>query len=357
MKRLAHLLDRDVLVTLVMLLLGVILLIDPLCLVAHADPLGLGAGLVFAGVLSPGQARVIDPILSNVAQGYRDPGFVGHNLFPSVPVQVSGGQVIEFGAEDFKLYNARRAPGSNTKRVEFGYLGKQYSLFNESLEGKVPDEISRDAARVPGINLGTRAVNKVMKILRRGLEVEQAGVALNATNYDANHKLALSGVTKWTASTGTPLPDIEDGKEAIRASIGIRPNVLLCSAVGFNALRYHASVVDKFKYTTPDSITEEMLARLLRLDRVVVGESIYYDETAAANKDIWGNNAVLAYVALGSMDQEEPSYGYTYTMEGHPMVEEPYRDRNAKSWIYPVTYERKPVLSGMTAAFLFQNPA
>ncbi|CAK0772392.1 hypothetical protein WCLP8_4870007 [uncultured Gammaproteobacteria bacterium] len=54
---------------------------------------------------------------------------------------------------------------------------------------------------------------------------------------------------------------------------------------------------------------------------------------------------------------EEPSYGYTYTMKGHPMVEAPYYDNNKRSTIYGVTFERKPVLTGQCAGFLINAPA
>src|SRR5690606_18773494 len=103
------------------------------------------------------QVRVIDPILSNVAQGYRHPERVGFALFPRVPVKQRGGQIIEFGRESFKRYKTRRAPGSNTKRVQFGYEGKPFALVQDALEGQVPWEHMQDANQVPGIDLGTQA--------------------------------------------------------------------------------------------------------------------------------------------------------------------------------------------------------
>ena len=74
-----------------------------------------------------------------------------------------------------------------------------------------------------------------------------------------------------------------------------------------------------------------------------------------AFSDVWGPDAVLAYVPQQASSMEEPSYGYSYTMDGHPLVEQPYYDNNAKSWLYPATYERAPVISGMEAGYLFQN--
>lgn len=301
-------------------------------------------------------ARVIDPILTNVAQGYRNSDFVGNVLFPRVPVMASGGQIIEFGKEAFYQYNLRRAPGGRTQRINFGYLGKPFSLLQDSVEVPVPREHLRDAAVVPGINMGNRAVGLGMKVVTKSLETDQAALATTAGNYDANHKLALAGATKWSVATGTPTADINTAREAIRSSVGVYPNVALLSAVAFNAAINNPNVLSRFQYTSSDVVTEEMLAKLWNLDKVVVGKAIGMTDANVAS-DIWGNNAVLAYVNLGSENAEEPSYGYTYAMEGNPLVEQPYWDASTKSWIYPVNYERAPVLSGITSGFLIQTPA
>jgi hypothetical protein len=99
-----------------------------------------------------------------------------------------------------------------------------------------------------------------------------------------------------------------------------------------------------------------MLAAIFDVERVIVGKAVVSDDKGAMT-DVWGNNTVLAYVPTTPSGMEEPSYGYTYTMEGHPLVEQPYYDNNAKSWIYPVTYERAAVIAGVTSGFLIQNPA
>ena len=62
------------------------------------------------------QARVIDPILTTVARGFKHPGFVADRLFPRVNVNARGGNVISFGREDFRLYNTRRAPANLISR-------------------------------------------------------------------------------------------------------------------------------------------------------------------------------------------------------------------------------------------------
>ncbi|MCL2790116.1 MAG: major capsid protein [Desulfobulbus sp.] len=298
--------------------------------------------------------RVINPILSTIAQGYLQADLVGSALFPRVPVEISGGQILEFGKESFKLYNARRAPGGSTKRISFGYLGKPFALTIDSLEAPVPREFLRDASVMPGLDLGERAVNLVMRSLLLALEVAQATLATDPAQYDASHKITLAGVSKWSDPASDPIAQMESYKEAIRQSVGIRPNTLLLSAQAFSAAKTNAKIREQFKYTTADSLTVDMLARVFDLKRLVIGEAVLSDD-AGTISDVWGNNAVLAYVPEVPTSMEVPSYGYTYTMNGHPLVEEPYYDNNAKSWVYGVSFERAPVLSGITSGFLIQG--
>lgn len=301
------------------------------------------------------QTRLIDPVLSNVAVGYTNAQFVGSKLFPRVPVQISGGQVLTFGKEAFQTYSLRRAPGAATKRIGFGYLGDHFALVEDSIEAKVPREQMRDASVVPGIDLGTRAVNLAMRVVTLGLEVEQAGVALNAANYDANHQVALAGTSKWSDPSATPVTQMDEYKEAVRGSIGIYPNKLILGPKAFVALRNNPAIIDRFKYTSAESITPAMLANLFDIEQVIVGRAVTADD-AGNFSDVWGNNAVLAYAPDDPSGMEEPSYAYTYMMEANPLVEQPYWDPNQKSWIYGVTMERKPVQTAGGAGFLIQNP-
>lgn len=302
-----------------------------------------------------GQVRVIDPILTTVALGYQPPQNVGNYLFPRVPVQVSGGQVLEFGKEAFVLYNSRRAPGAATKRIDFGYAGKPFALVPDSLEGKVPREYLRDAAKVPGINLGSRAVRVVLNAMLLGLENDQAQLARTAANYAAGSTVALAPGSRWSDAGTTPTVDVLNGMEVVRETIGMYPNTAIISPKAFKALQTNASITDRFKYTSHESITTVMLQGLWDLERVFVGKAIYADPNGGAMTDVWGTDVVLAYVPLQASSLEEPSYGYTYAMDGNPMVEQPYYDNNPKSWIYPVTYERAPVLSGIAAGYLIQT--
>lgn len=303
-------------------------------------------------------AAVIDPILSTHARGYRNMEFVADVLFPRVTVPNRSMRVIRFGKESFRMMNTRRAPGADKKRVQYGYASDPISLVQDALEGVVPVEHQEEAMSVPGIDLGQGAVNMVLDVVDLGLEYDSAQLARTAANYDVNHKLTLTSTARWTNAASTPLADVQAGAEAIRRSIGRYPNTLVLGPTVFNALRNHAAVKEQFKYTSKDSITADMLAAYFDVKRVVVGKAVYLPETAADTAlatDIWGDDAILAYVPETGNTYQVPSFGYTYELMGYPQVEAPYFVRSNDSWIYPIKTERKPYLVGAEGGFLFTD--
>ena len=298
------------------------------------------------------ETRAIDPILTEVVQGYRETGLVGEALFPRVPVTASGGRILAFGKESFQRYNTLRAPGAATKRITFGYLDEPYALSIHSIEALVPREMQRDAKEVPNIDLASRSTKLVMSVLLKELEAEQAAQGTNPANYDDDHKEELTGAQKWSEVTSKPTEDIEDAKEAIRKTVGVRPNVMLLSPEAYRALKLHPTIIDRYKYTTHEVMTTSLMQAHFEISKIVVGDGIWADAKGKF-KDTWSNCAILAYVPPIPNSMEEPSYGYTYTMEGHPLTEEPYYEDNIKSHVYGVSFECAPVIAGMQAGFLF----
>lgn len=311
------------------------------------------------GNMTGAQARVVDPILTTVAQGYQNAEMVANYLFPVVPVEQRGGKIIQFGREDFRAYNTGRAPGTNTKRVQYGYLGNPFALESHSLEGAVPFEIMQEANAVPGIDMGRIAVAKTQNIILLSSEVAAATLATNAANYGANNKVTLAGTSQWSdyaSGISDPSKDIEAAKEQVRSQTGKRANTVLLSPKAFNAVKQHPKIIDRIKFTGRDSVSTDILANLWGVARVVVGDAVYEDAATNLLADVWGKDVVVAYTEIGTLaDAGLPSYGYTYRLRGYPLVEVPYMDRSAKLWAYPVNDERAPVLAATGAGFLIKN--
>jgi len=302
------------------------------------------------------QTRVVDPVLSEIAQGFLQPELVARTLFPLVSVVAYGGKVIEFGKESFRLYNTKRAPGANTKRVQFGFEGKPFSIQPSALEAPVPRERMRDAEQVPGVDLARRAVNLTLRALNLEHENTAATIARDPASYGADNKVALAGAARWTDGGSDPLGDISLGQEAISDQVGIEPNRMVLSNKAWRALRVHPKLIERIKHTTRDALTLEMFANLAEIDEVVIGKAKIASGFEDVFSDVWGTDAVMGYVNTNpSPQQEEPSFAYTYVIEGHPLVENPYWDDNSKSWIYGVSFDNSPVLAGMEAGYLIQD--
>ena len=106
------------------------------------------------------------------------------------------------------------------------------------------------------------------------------------------------------------------------------------------------------------TVTLELLKTVFGVRHIFEGGAVAAGDSGAFG-DIWGDDAILAYVSevqgTAMANHEEPSYGYTYLIDGNPLVETPYWDPNSKSWVYGVSYDNSPVLSGMTCGYLIQN--
>lgn len=303
-------------------------------------------------------AAVIDPILSTHARGYRNSAFVYPSLFPIVTIPNRSMRVIRFGKESFRMLNTRRAPGAEKKRVQYGYASDPVALVQDALEGVVPVEHQEEAESVPGIDLGAAAVNMVLDVVELGHEYGAATLARNAANYDANHKLTLVGADRWTDPASDPKADFDAAKEAVRRSIGRDPNTFTLGPTAGNALKNHPKIKEQFKYTSKDSITDQMLAAYFELEKVIVGKAVYLPEgadDAAQATDVWGDDAILAYVPTTGDNYQVPSFGYTYELRGYPQVEQPYFERKTDSWIYPTKAERQTLITGAEGGFLFKD--
>ncbi len=303
------------------------------------------------------QTRVVDPVLSNVAHGYSNQELAGQHLFPTVHIPATGAKIMKFGKEGFVLYATARAPGSRTARVQYGYATDPVSLRQDALEAQVPRERWRDTHNSPTIDHGSRAVKQVMRSFSLGSEFEQATLAQDANNYTASNKIQLAlSADYWGTADADIKGQVDDGKDAIADKIGHDPNVLVLPRAVYRAAKKNTAVIEQFKYVSGKSVTLEMLQEFFEVEKIVVGNTL-----TAAHKDapltrIW-NSIVMAYVPPESeRDQEVPSYGYNYVLDGHPLVEEAYYENQTKSWIYPTETEQRPYLTGMDAGYLIENP-
>ncbi len=305
--------------------------------------------------MNAAQSRVVDPILTEHVRGYSNATMIGNRLFPIVDMPTRAAKRIEFNREALRRVLTARAPGTNIGRYTMSYKGLPVNLTQDALQAVTPVEFQEEAGAVPGIDLQQESVDVVLAVIALSLEIQQAELARNPDAYDAANKLALAAGDKWTVADSDPAAVIEDAKEAIRKRTGRRPNTLELSATVRSALKVHPKIRDHFKYMTSAAISDVMLAQYFDVESVVTGDAIY-DLDDGSTVDVWGSDAILAYVAPeGMRNMRLPSYGYTYRLRGHPFVEAVEYDRNTRSWVNNVIDEQSPEIVGSDAGFLIQG--
>lgn len=115
--------------------------------------------------------------------------------------------------------------------------------------------------------------------------------------------LALSGGTKWSAATGTPVTDIRAAAEVIRKKAGVRPNKLLLSADALAAIVTNAEVQGYLPSTQMKPATIDQLKTLFNVAAISVGDAIWVDS------GMWlltyrGNNASSAIRPISAARHE-----------------------------------------------------
>lgn len=312
-----------------------------------------------SGPMNVQDARVIDPVQTQVARGYKHEERAWPHLFPVVTVGARGGKYIIFNPDDFNKVDVVRAPGASRARAEHTYSSENYALEQRALDGILPRETREEAAAGPGVDMAAFEVMKTMASIDLQIELAAAELATTAANYSATHHLALTGNKRWDNDASTPNKAVAAGRHKIRQGIGKKPNVLILGPEVFDALCNHSDVLNQVRYTVgigengkEPTVDEVGLAAYFKVDKVVVGYSMSGE--AGDFTDVWGKNAILAYSNLTPLAHYgSPSFGYTYRKDGYPMVEQTWWDARISSWVFPVTTEDTPLIVGKDAGFLW----
>lgn len=291
--------------------------------------------------MMPAEARIIDPVLTTHAIGYRHPSHVWPVIAPRVRTATRGGKLTEF--DDTTLHNmdTERAPGAELQLVSLGHEGRAYALDQHALGGLVPVEPAQDAEAVPGIDLGMGAVEGVQKILSLRREIETAQLVTAAANYDATHVTTLTGTARWNNATSDPAKTVAALVEIIRRDTGIRPNTAIVPGDVKSVLQYHPDLIDVVKRgPNPRSRARaDDIAAWWDMENVAIADAIYVPRPGAAKAGVWGKDVVIAYTELGTMMMPEPTFAYSYTLNGAAGAGTPFFLSMRNSWVYPVFEE------------------
>tara|TARA_R100001369_G_C3291447_1_gene163974 strand:+ start:119 stop:1015 length:897 start_codon:yes stop_codon:yes gene_type:complete len=239
--------------------------------------------------------------------------FVASRAFPQVQVAKQTDKYFVYDQADFfRDQVQRRADGTQSAGTGYSLSTASYSAEVYALHKDIGDQTRANADDPLDMDMdATRFLTQQMLIRQ---EVEWASAAFTTGIWDSN---VTPGVL-WDAANSTPIANIETGKNAVLTATGYVPNTVIMSYKVFSALMDNADIVDRIKYTSTDSVSEDLLARLFNVDRVLIMAGTY--NTAA-------NGATASYSQIGDKDVllcyvpenpglMQPSAGYTMVWNG-----------------------------------------
>jgi len=237
----------------------------------------------------------VDAIMTNHSVAYiqQAADFVAAQFAPRVPVQKQSDKYYVFTKGDWFRDEAQQRAGSS-ESVGAGYSLSTDSYFSEQFS--IHKDVSRDVKANTDNPLDWRrnATQLVTQRLLLKREVEFASKAF-AANWGTN-LVGGTNFTKWDDySNSDPIDNIEDGVSSVLKNTGLKPNTLLLGYEAWKALKHHPDIVG-----SAESISVDMVARLLELDRIIVAKAVKNTglEGAANSFDfVSGKNALLAHVA------------------------------------------------------------
>jgi len=274
----------------------------------------------------PTQSSVhIDAILTNISVAYMQQAgnFVATKVFPLVPVEKQSNKFFKYTKNDWFRDEAQvRADATESAGGGYNLSTDSYSAMVWSFHKDVGDQ-TRANADTP-INLDREAAEFVTSriLLRQEIDWQQTFFTTGVWGTDytgVSGTPSTNEFKQWSDyANSDPLEDIEAAKEQILSTTGFEANTLVLGYQAFRKLKNHPDLVDRIKYTSSNVITEEMMARMFQVDRVLVTKSV-----KATNKEgatgaysfVHGKSAMLCYSAPNA-GLLQPSAGYTFGWTG-----------------------------------------
>ena len=257
----------------------------------------------------------VDAILSNMSVAYMQEAyaFVAGRAFPTVNVQKQTDKYVTYSQADFfRDQVQRRADGTESAGTGYSLSTATYNAEVYALHKDIGDQ-TRANADIP-LNMDMDATRFLSQQMLIRQEVQWASDAFTTGVWGTD---ATPG-TLWDAASSTPIADVETAKNAVLTNTGYVPNCVIMSYKVFSALVDNSDIVDRIKYTSQESVTEELLARLFGVDRVLIMAATYNtaNEGATASYSLVGDKDGLVCYTPANPGLMVPSAGYNMVWTG-----------------------------------------
>lgn len=270
---------------------------------------------------TPNAAHYNAPLNNIVIAFMQKAQMVSTRMFPVVPVSKQSDLFYRYDIDTFFRDGAKpRAPGSESAGGGFNFSLDSYNCLVEAYHKDIDDQLRANADSQLQLDRAAAlfvAQNMVLRRETRFLSTFfKQGVWANDWQGVASGPTANQFV-QFDQNTD-PRITMEAARLRVLSTTGYEINKALFGAKVMSKLVTNPFVREQFKYTSAESINEEMVARYLGLDEVMVSKSVVATgvEGASATIDLQAGNHVLLVHAAPAPSVFAPSAGYTFSWTG-----------------------------------------
>lgn len=301
--------------------------------------------------------RQVDPVLSNIAQGYSNNTLISEQLFPMVEVNKLKGKIPLFGKEAFFVRETTRAFRANSNRIPpLAYSMIDFETNEHDVEMAVDYLEEQDATEYNRYEI--QVTKDLIDTLKLEREKTIADYVQNASNFasDMKNVVAIESAFDDYSNSVDPILVVKEAMEAVRAKIAKYPNTMIMGISTYRALENHPRILERVKYVGLGKTNVDILKELLEIQDIIIGQGVYTDNGMTFN-DIWKDNILCAYVDKSDYTRRSefnPSFGYTFRRKGMPEIDT-YFEHGAKVKVIRATDNYTFKVTSPDAAFLISH--
>ena len=300
--------------------------------------------------------RPVNPVLTTLSIGFKNDHFLWDMIAPPASQSQQTGTYFIYLREFWfrRQEGAERAPSGAYTRVGYGVTTATYNCQEIGFE-KVTGDATKAASQTPE-DLGVLDTQFLTNLIQLELEKRVSAAAFVTGVWGTSN--TLTGVNQWSDfANSDPIANSQTAIRTILRNTGAKPNTLFVGLLGWEKLAEHPLVLDKYKHTQVGVMTPQLVAAVLGVENLIVGDSV--ENTAAENltftgADIWTDNALFLVKNNQALGVANGAYTFMWDERGNvPWAVEDYRDEPVRSDVTRVFTHIDPQIVSSQHGYLF----
>lgn len=300
--------------------------------------------------------RAVDPVLTDMSIGLKNNAFWWDQIAPVKEVSEQSGTFYIYTRDYWmrRWEGALRAPEGESTRIRYGVSTDTYTALERSLE-KVLGRVTRAASQTPEDlqNQDTAFLTNAIQ-----LELEKLAAAAFFVTGVWGTSTTLSGGNQWSDyANSDPIANADTAMNTVRRATGGKPNSMFVGVTAWQKLREHPLILDKYKHSQVGIMTPQLVAAVLEVDELLVGESA--ENTALpggtyTGADIWTDNALFLRKGQPTTGTPNGATTFVWNEAGNvPWAVESYDERKIVSTVTRVFTHVVPKVTSAQSGYMY----